>query len=464
MYLAYSFLLTAGFLLMLPLFLLRREKYASGFSQRMGNYPPFVHDGRPVIWLHCVSVGETNAARPLVDEMLKALPGHRLIVSTVTKTGQDLAQRAFGGKADEVFYFPFDWKFTVQRALGHFKPSLVLLMETEIWPRFIRGAKLSGAKIAIVNGRLSERSASRYGLVRPLIRRVLADIDLALMQGENDLRRIVSLGLDQNKARLTGNLKFDLQFNDADDAITQSLDERFGVSRVWASSDPISNFKFQISESGTEITSTRRPLIVAASTHDPEERLILEAFCSAAAGFEGPRPRLLIAPRHPERFDAVAKIAQEFSNDPACEWPGYKVARRSTAASSLDVDADVIILDSIGELRAVYPLADIVFVGGSLVPHGGQSVLEPAAAGKAIVTGHHTHNFAEVVRTFLGSRALIQLPDRTGEQIVDELYLTLSDLLENEEERRTLGLNAAAVMKANRGATAKTVEFLKALL
>src|SRR5215203_3717850 len=157
MYLLYSIILSLGFLLMLPLFLLRREKYASGFSQRLGKYPEFKHDGRKVIWLHCVSVGETNAARPLVEAIRIAFPDSRLVISTITKTGQELALKLFADKTDAVFYFPFDWKFSVHRALVNYKPSLVLLMETEIWPRFIREAKVSSAKTVIVNGRLSQR-------------------------------------------------------------------------------------------------------------------------------------------------------------------------------------------------------------------------------------------------------------------------------------------------------------------
>ena len=295
---------------MLPLFLSRREKYASGFSQRLGNYPTFIDDGRPVIWLHCVSVGETNAARPLVDALLGAFPARRIVISTTTKTGQELAQKVFAGKADAVFYFPFDWKFSVGKALQNYKPSVVLLMETEIWPRFLREAKASGAKVAIVNGRLSERSSGRYSIVRPFIKRVLAEIDLALMQGDNDARRLRSLGLASERTLVTGNMKFDLELNESDGIITEEIDRRFQISN------------FRSEKNGS------RPLIVAASTHEPEERWMLEAFCSAAAGAEKNRPRLLIAPRHPERFDAVAKLARQFSRDPACEWPGYKTARR----------------------------------------------------------------------------------------------------------------------------------------
>ena len=437
MYFLYSILLTIGFLLLTPLFLIRREKYASGFSERLGNYPRFVFDGRSVIWLHCVSVGETNAARPLVEEIKKNFRNHRLVISTTTKTGQELAQTIFGGKADAVVYFPFDFKFSVRRAIDHFKPSLVLLMETEIWPRFIREAKLSGARVSIVNGRLSERSASRYSLIRPFISRVLADIDLALMQGSSDANRLISLGLQSSKAHITGNLKFDLGLADAEHRITDELRDRFALD-------------------GT------RPLVVAASTHEPEESYALEAFCSAAVNAD-PTPRLLIAPRHPERFDSVARLVDQFRTDPANEWRDYTFTRRSREASDADKDTDVILLDTVGELRAVYPLADIVFVGGSLIPHGGQSILEPAAAGKAIITGPHTHNFTDAVKVFLANQALIQLPESRDEIIVDNLFDAISDLLEDEDRRRELGRNALSVMTANRGATRNTIEQLSRL-
>ena len=438
MYAFYSLILSLGFALMLPAFLLRRQKYAAGFKQRLGNYPDFKHDGRKVIWLHCVSVGETNAARPLVDELTKQFPDHRLVVSTTTKTGQELARSIFKDKADAIVYFPFDFKFAVRRALDHFKPSDVPLMETEIWPRFIHEAKLTGTKIAIVNGRLSVRSVSRYKRIRTFISRVLQNVDLALMQGQNDANRLISLGMPAAKTIVTGNLKFDVGTTEADTETTEYLRDRFGIDG-------------------------NRPLIVAASTHDPEERWILEGFCSAAAGAD-PEPRLLIAPRHPERFDSVANLTEEFRTDAANEWRQYSFARRSAIENESDRIADVILLDSIGELRSVYPLADIVFVGGSMIPHGGQSILEPAAAGTAIVTGPHTHNFADAVNVFRSSQALIQLPELPEENIVDELFDQLSDLLESPARRNELGRNAAAVMKANRGATATAVDELRKLI
>ncbi|MBK9155483.1 MAG: 3-deoxy-D-manno-octulosonic acid transferase [Chloracidobacterium sp.] len=439
MYLLYSILLSTAFLMMLPLFLLRSQKYASGFRQRLGNYPEFDQDGRRIIWLHCVSVGEANAARPLAEALVKEFPDRRLIVSTTTKTGQELSKRIFAEIADCVFHFPFDWQFSVRRALDHFKPSVVLLMETEIWPRFIHEARLSGAKVAIVNGRLSERSRKRYAWVRGFLRRVLADIDAALMQGAGDANRLISLGLAAAKTKVTGNMKFDIADDDRDAAIADELSSRFRL------------------ENG-------RPVIVAASTHEPEERWVLDAFCSILDGEATIKPRLIIAPRHPERFDAVAKLLRDFREDDACEFKRYRWVRRSGEPGETDAAADIVLLDSIGELRAAYRLSEIAFVGGSLIPHGGQSVLEPAAAGNAILTGPHTFNFSEVVTVFSANSALIQLPELPSEKIPDELFMRISDLLDDREVRAELARNARSVMEANRGATARTMDEIRSLI
>ena len=427
MYLIYSLVYSLAFLLMLPLFLLRREKYAAGFRERLGNYSEFKHDGRPVIWLHCVSVGEANAARPLVDSLVSEFPSHRIIISTTTKTGQELAKKIFAGKADAVFYFPFDWKFSVRKALDNFKPSVALLMETEIWPRFIHEAKLSGAKVAIVNGRLSQKSFDRYAKVRSFVSRVLQEIDLAMMQTENDAKRIKRLGLHNERVKVTGNIKFDQVSGQSDAELTKYFRSRFGLSR-------------------------ERPLIVAASTHEPEERHILDSL-------EGILPhecRVMIVPRHPERFDTVEELLR---NSP------YSFVLRSSEESENDKNSDVILLDSIGELRSAFPLAEIVFVGGSLIPHGGQSVVEPALEAKAIVTGPYTQNFESVVKDFLANGAIIQTsaaPD--DDQVSERLYEAFTLLLENGERRAALGRNAAGVIRANRGATTQTVIHLRRLI
>ena len=233
MYSLYSFLLTVGFLLMLPHFLfdaLRKGKYTAGFRQRLGHLPDFQKNGKPVLWLHCVSVGETNAALPLVKEILKKYPNYRLVVSTTTNTGQDLAQKLYGDLADMVFYFPFDWKFTVRRALNKIKPNIVLLMETELWFNFIREADKSGAVVSIVNGRLSEKSFNRYLYIKNFMKRVLHHVTLALMQEQADAERIKKLGIRTNKLRVTGNIKFDQNIDGIDGKLTVKLKNRFDIS------------------------------------------------------------------------------------------------------------------------------------------------------------------------------------------------------------------------------------------
>ena len=435
MYLFYSIIYSLGFLLMLPAFLLNRQKYASGFRQRLGNYPEFNHDDRKVIWLHCVSVGETNAARPLVDKLIEEYPDHRLVISTITKTGQVLARKVFAEKADAIFYFPFDWKFTVRRALEHFEPSLVLLMETEIWPRFIHEAKRSGVKVAIVNGRLSEKSANRYTKVKSFILPVLREVDLALMQAERDANRIISLGMSKAHTRVCGNLKFEISTDDIDQLLVKNLRERFDLKP----------FAF---------------VIVAGSTHTPEEEWTLSALGEIAARYSETKFKLVLAPRHPERFEDVAKICSEF-----CSENQMKFVRRSDDKTEADRDIDVLLLDSIGELSSLYEVADVVVVGGSMIRHGGQSVLEPANLGKPILVGPYTHNFSSVIDEFRRHKAIIQNPDDMNVSPMSKwLANTIDRLYRNSSTRLELSKNAAAVMKSNRGATDRTVKELAQLI
>jgi len=304
----------------------------------------------------------------------------------------------------------------------------VLLMETEIWPRFIREAKLNGAKVAIVNGRLSQRSFARYSRLRSFIKNVLADVDLALMQAEADANRIVDLGIDPKNVSVTGNLKFEQTADETDNELTEELGSRFGIS-------------------------PEKPLIIAASTHEPEERYVIESL----DGELGHSCRLMIAPRHPERFDIVEKLLRKSSRT---------FVRRSAPRSDADTNVDVILLDTIGELRAAYPLAEIVFVGGSLIPHGGQSVLEPAAEGKAIVTGPFTANFEAVVKEFRKNDAIRQTPEVPDEfRISERLYEEFMFLLDDKEKRAELGRNAAAVMsRSGRDATGETASRIRPLL
>ncbi len=429
MFLIYSLLLTVAFVVLLPRFLFQK-KYAAGLRERFGRLPTFERNAQPVLWLHCVSVGETNAARPLVKRFLEEFPEYRLVVSTTTRTGQTLAKEIFNQDAALIFYFPFDWKFTVRRALKTINPKIVMLMETEIWFNFVREAHQSGAHVFIVNGRLSEKSAARYRWIPNTMRRVLHRVDMALMQTNADMKRLLDIGSRGTKIRVTGNVKFDQAFEETESRLTGDLRARYAVSES-------------------------APLIVAASTHAPEEKWVLQAFAEVRKNAAPNAPRLLIAPRHPERFAEVEKLIAE---------TGFRWAKRSAQAAENDQDAEVILLDSIGELREVYPLAAVVFVGGSLIPHGGQSILEPAIREKAIVTGFYTANFAEIVQEFIAQNALIQLPKLAEKEIPAALARVFLELLKDKNKREELAKNAFEVMKKNCGATQKTVEHIKTFL
>jgi 3-deoxy-D-manno-octulosonic-acid transferase len=433
MFFLYSILLTLGVVALLPRFAydaLRHGKYVSGLGERLGHLPPLQAEGRPVVWLHCVSVGEAQAARPIARALLEKYPTHALVVSTTTATGQRIAREVFGADALAVFYFPFDWSWTVRRALRQINPGAVLIMETELWPRFLRECRRQQIAVAIINGRLSERSFHRYRIVRKFISRVVNYLSLALMQTEADASRLRALGMEPARVLVSGNVKFDVGINEVEHALTMKLRERFQIH-------------------------DGRPLVVAASTHSPEERILIEAFKKLRAAASSSQPRLLIAPRHPERFAEVAALldASEF------KW-----VRRSSTADALDPACDIILLDTIGELRAVYPLAALVFVGGSIAPVGGHNVLEPAATGACIITGPHTANFAAIMRAFLDAGALVQLPLLPLAEFSTELAQACVKLLANDEMRLRLGENARTALERNRGATERTIDMLAPLL
>jgi 3-deoxy-D-manno-octulosonic-acid transferase len=428
MYQLYSLLLTLGFLVLLPRFLFdafRHGKYTAGFRQRLGSLPPTKLQ-QPVIWLHCVSVGETQAARPLVDLIPKHFPGHALVVSTITLTGQNVARQVFKDKAARVFYFPFDWRWTVRRALREIKPSAVLLMETELWPNFLRQCGADQIPVALINGRLSARSARRYRLVTGLFKRVVANLGVAIMQTEADADRLKVLGFPGEKIFVSGNLKFDAGTMTASTPLTEMLSKRFGLGN-------------------------HDNLILAASTHAPEEQLILESFQLAKQKLI-PRPRLMIAPRHPERFGEVASLLKA---------SGLSSKRRTDPEGGTDRECDVILLDTIGELTAAYPLSGLVFVGGSVANSGGHNILEPAAVGSCIITGANTHNFEAIVEAFVKADAIIQLPRLPGREMVLELARVMKDMLSDPEMRKLLGSRAAQLVEQNSGAAEKTVHLLK---
>lgn len=431
MYVVYSFLLTIGFFLLLPRFAIdafRSGKYVIGLRERLGRVPKLDSLSSPIIWLHCVSVGETEAARPLVRALRERLPNYRLVVSTTTVTGQQVARRAFAQDATVIFYFPIDWPWTVRRVLEALNPAAVLVMETELWPNLLRECGRRAIPVALVNGRISPTSYRRYRWIRGFMRRVLGNLTLALMQTDEDAERIAAIGLDDRRVTIAGNMKFDsAPSSTVDVSLASDLAQRFGFG------------------SGCR-------LIVAASTHAPEESLVIQAFKNIA---ESDAARLLIAPRHPERFDEIAKLLAE---------SGFRWTRRTATPSTADKESEIVLLDSIGELRAAFQLADIAFVGGSLIPHGGQNVLEPAAQGVCVITGPYTHNFAAITRALLAEDALIQLPDLSIADAPRALGEIFTKLLRDDQRRQAVGERARKVCEQNRGATQRTAEIIVNLL
>lgn len=432
MYFIYSLVLGLGFLILLPRFLLdafRHGKYVAGFRERLGTLPPIRNDGRPVVWIHCVSVGETQAARPLVKGLRERFPEYLIAVSTTTLTGQNLAREVFKGDAARVFYFPFDWAWVVRRTLKAINPNSVLIMETELWPGFLRECKQQRIPVAIVNGRLSAQSFRRYRLIRPFMTQVLSSLSLAIMQTEADAERLRLLGMNENQTLVSGNLKFDAGTMQPNDPLTLELAERFKLN-----ADP--------------------DLILAASTHAPEEVIILNSFSQVLSKF-GSRARLMIAPRHPERFAEVADLL----NSSGLRW-----TRRTSPPAADDPAAEVVLLDSIGELNSVYALAAIVFVGGSIAKTGGHNIVEPAALGAPVITGPHTYNFQFIVETFVKAGAIIQLEPMSDSAAIFELANVLSGLLADPARRRELGGLAQSLVNQNRGATQRTLDWLDSIL
>ncbi|HKS10579.1 MAG TPA: 3-deoxy-D-manno-octulosonic acid transferase [Pyrinomonadaceae bacterium] len=424
MYLAYSLLLSLGLLLFSPYFLfqaLAHRKYIDGLRERLSFLPTI--DKQPVVWLHCVSVGETQAARPLVERLRKELPQSTLVVSTVTLTGQRLARDLFRNQAAQVFYFPFDWTWAVRRALEAVSPAVVLVMETELWPNFLRECKRREIPVALVNGRISRKSFGRYLKIRFFLRRVLACLSMAVMQSERDAERIRLLGMNEERVFTVGNLKFESSsYTDKN----TDVKERFGLHGDV-------------------------PLVLAASTHAPEEKIVLESF----KRLRETRPvRLMLAPRHPERFNEVAELVQA---------SGLSWARRTNEPSANDAEAEVILLDTIGELPAIYSLASVVFVGGSIVDRGGHNVLEPAAHGVAVITGAHTHNFHAIVDLLNEAQAIVQLPPVEGEEAVMKLIEVLQHVLSDGKWRDELARRAKELIIANQGAAERTMKLLAPL-
>jgi 3-deoxy-D-manno-octulosonic-acid transferase len=422
MYWFYSALLALTLILTLPYWLMqmsRHGKYRSGLRERLGKVPRHLvtKSTKSTIWVHAVSVGEVRAVSQLITGLRLSFPQHRIVLSTTTDTGQKLARKTFG--AENVFYFPLDFTFAIRPYLRLLRPELVVMGETEFWPNFLRLAHASGAVVAVVNARISDRSWPQYRRFRFFYSRILQAIDLFLAQTEEDAQRLREIGALPDRVSVSGNLKFD--------------------APAPAAPPVVASLRASLQQSGAG------PVIVCGSTVDEEEPLLLRAFESILPSF--PRTVMILAPRQPERFNTVAQLLEKL---------GIRFWRRSLWAGDA-IAGGVLLIDTIGELAALYALADIAFVGGSLVPQGGHNIIEPAQHGVAIVVGNHTENFRDIVRIFQ-SRDAIRVVGTA------ELPLVLMELLSNPAARAELGRRAGETLRSQTGAAKRTVAALEQLL
>jgi 3-deoxy-D-manno-octulosonic-acid transferase len=429
MYLAYSVLTLAAFVIVSPYFLyqaIRYKKYVGSVRERLGYLPiSFNLDGEESIWIHAVSVGEALTARALAADLKRRYPRLRLYLSTTTMAGQQVAKASLRHLVDGVFYFPFDWMFTIRRTLNLVRPRLFVMMETEIWPNLLHACRKRGVKTAVINGRISARSYPRYKLIRPFFRRVLADVDRFCMQSEESAHRLKDLGADPGRVTVTGSLKFDSLELPAPTAHGKPRERVLRFFRL----------------------SAHRTVLVAGSTMRGEETAVLHAFAKIKA--TQTHAIAIIAPRQPERFGEVERLSRE---------AGFVTIRRSELPIDAEPRADVVVLDTIGELAQLYQLATAVFVGGSLADYGGHNILEPAIFGKPIVFGPHMQNFREIAETFVANDAAIQV------QTERELDAAILSLVRDPVHRARLGAAARALVEANRGAKDKTLAVLGELL
>ncbi len=441
MYLIYSLVMGLAALLLTPYWIvqgLRHGKYFSNLGQRLGfSYPTLskLPENRPgAIWIHAVSVGEALSGVALARRLKLAYPDRPLVISTTTLTGQALARERMPF-ADAIFYFPLDWAFCVRRVLRAARPSIVVILETEIWPNFLREAKRRKVPVVFVSGRISDRSFARYQrflgifgfFLRPFLRSSLANASAFLMQSEKDAERIRALGAPPDRVQASGNLKYDLEL---------------------PAPTPISNWL------ATEAQRAgRSPIIVAGSVVATEEPLALIAFGTLQG--EHRKALLVLAPRKPECFESAAQFIDDshrkFIRRSQLPVPGPSQNGAPAGDFSIADDVTVILLDSIGELASLYRVADGAFVGGSLVESGGHNILEPAAFGKVPVFGPSMENFAEIAQRFVAAEAAVQVesPEDAG--------VAWIEFMRDPERATRMGETARNLVGSSRGATDRAI-------
>ncbi|WP_439106565.1 lipid IV(A) 3-deoxy-D-manno-octulosonic acid transferase [Congregibacter sp.] len=404
---------SALFIVLQPFIVLRmllRSRRAPAYRERLAERFGFFtapDDVRPCIWIHAVSLGETLAARPLIERVLEQYSDHRVVITTTTPTGSAQVGRLFGDRVFHV-YAPWDTPGAVKRFLRRANPQLLVLMETELWPNLLHYTRRSGCKALLANARLSAKSAAGYARVPRTTRAMLEALDWVGVQSAADADRFVQLGLDPGRLQVTGSIKFDVQLDEKIRARVQGLREQWAVSE--------------------------RPVIIFASTHEGEEQLALSAFANLRGQY--PNALLMLAPRHPERFETVYEL---------CLGTGLRIARRSRA-DAVDTNTDLLLLDSLGELSQLFGVADVAVIGGSFIERGGHNPLEAAAWGIPVLCGASMFNFEDITARLTEAGGLCRCANEA------ELIAQLELLVSQENEKRRRGAAALAVMESNRGA------------
>ena len=417
-------LYTALFCLLLPVYFVRlcwkglsNKEYFLRWSERLGFGSEIPSKGKSLIWIHAVSVGEVNASMPLLRRLITDYPHSELLVTTTTPTGSRLLIERLGNKIKHQ-YLPVDIPFFLNYFLNKWNPKILILLETEIWPNLINICKRRSIYTALVNARLSEKSKDNYLKYNSLMKPAIEKIDLILAQFESDKRRFLEIA-DRKDINTCGNLKFDQDIPSELEDISKTIKQDWSIDGEF------------------------RPILIAASTHETEEEEVLKAFKKIL--ISSPNALLILVPRHLERFERVKKIIQA---------SGLALVSRSKK-EDVKNNTQVLLGDTIGELNFLYSLSDVAFVGGSLIDHGGQNLLEPAAQGLALISGPSLRNFSDI------SDQLIKKEGLTIIRNAAELSEKFIELVENQDELKKRGESAFEVFMTNRGALKKIINYLQ---
>lgn len=389
----------------------KQPEYAQYIDERFGCYS--FGASKPVIWIHAVSLGETRAAEPLVKQLLQHYPQYQILLTHMTPTGRAAGAELFGGKVMQA-YLPYDYSYAAKKFLSHFKPVIGVVMETEIWPNLFAACEEKQLPLLLVNARMSQKSASRYAYAKPLVRQALASLRHIAAQTEDDANRLRELGA--KNILVYGNMKFDVTVPDEMIQRGNQLRSLFGP----------------------------RPVFLVASTRDGEELQLIDYIKQ----FSVADLLMVIVPRHPQRFDEVAALIQKRD---------IKMQRRSDH-QTIDADTKIVLGDSMGEMFAYFQACDVAFVGGSLLPLGGQNIIEACAVGKPVIVGPHTFNFKDAVNNAVACGAAIQVND--AKQLMDKA----NELLGDKQRRQTMGAAGKAFCAQHSGATARTMQLIKTAL